>query len=191
MNPRASKKPTLYDQLIALPDGLTGEIINGQLRTQPRPAWPHILAASRLGAGIEGPYGRGRGGPGGWWIIDGPEVHFVLDQEVMVPDLAGWRQERMPAPPEGHKIQIVPDWVCEIFSPSTKSTDREEKMPLYAHYGVHFAWLVDPKTYTLEAYELVDAKWRPLDIFRDDDTVSAPPFDAIVIRLADLWVYPR
>ena len=187
MNPRTARKPSLYEQLIALPDGLTGEIINGQLRTQPRPAWPHGLAGSRLGADIEGPYGRGRGGPGGWWIIDEPEVHFVLDTEVTVPDIAGWRKERLPSPPEGHKIQVVPDWICEIFSPSTKSTGREEKMPLYARYRVRFAWLVDPKSHTLEAYELADAKWRPLGIFRDDDTVSVAPFDAIVIRLADLW----
>jgi len=79
----------------------------------------------------------------------------------------------MPAPPEGHKIQVVPDWICEIFSPSTKSTDREEKIPLYARYGVRFDWLAD-------------AKWRPLGIFRDDDMVSVAPFDAIVSRLADL-----
>jgi hypothetical protein len=65
--------------------------------------------------------------------------------------------------------------------------DREEKMPLYAHYGVGFAWLVDPKAQTLEAYELVDAAWSPLGTFRDDDMVSVAPFDAIVIRLADLW----
>jgi len=187
MNPQAARRPSLYDQLLALPEGLTGEIINGQLRAQPRLAWPHSLAGSRLGADIEGPYGRGRGGPGGWWIIDEPEVHFILDQEVMVPDIAGWRRERMPSPPQGHKIQVVPDWVCEIFSPSTKSTDREEKMPLYAHYGVRFAWLVDPKTLTLEAYELVDARWTPLGFFRDDDAVSVAPFDAIVIHLADLW----
>jgi Uma2 family endonuclease len=187
MNPQASKRRSLYDQLLALPNGLTGEIINGQLRTQPRPAWPHILAGSRLGADLEGPYGRGRGGPGGWWIIDEPEVHFVLDSEITVPDIAGWRKERMPSPPAGHKIEIVPDWVCEIFSPSTKSVDREEKMPLYAHYRVTFLWLVDPKTHTLEVYELIDDHWRPLGIFRDDDTVSAKPFDAIVIHLADLW----
>ena len=170
---------------MALPDELTGEIINGQLRAQPRPAWPHSLAGSRLGADIEGPYGRGRGGPGGWWIIDEPEVHFVLDTEVLVPDIAGWRKECMPSPPEGHKIQVVPDWVCEIFSPSTKSI--EEKMPLYARCGVRFAWLVDPKTHTFEAYELVDTAWRPLGFFRDDDLVSVAPFDAIVIRLTDLW----
>ncbi len=187
VKPQAGRKPSLYEQLMALPEGLTGEIINGQLRTQPRPAWPHILAGSRLGADIEGAYGRGRGGPGGWWIIDEPEVHFVLDTEVTVPDIAGWRQERMPSPPEGHKIQVVPDWICEIFSPSTKSTDREEKMPLYANYGVRFAWFVDPKTRTLEAYELKDAKWTVINVFRDDDMVSVAPFDAIVIRLSDLW----
>lgn len=187
MNPRTAKKPSLYEQLKALPEGLTGEIINGELRTQPRPAWPHSLAASRLGADIEGPYGRGRGGPGGWWIIDEPEVHFILDTEVTVPDIAGWRKERMPSPPQGHKIPIVPDWICEIFSPSTKSTDREEKMPLYARHGVRFAWLLDPDTHTLEAYELADSRWRPLGLYRDDDAVCVAPFDAIIIRLSDLW----
>ena len=104
-----------------------------------------------------------------------------------MPDIAGWRRDRMPSPPEGHKIQVVPDWICEMFSPSTKSTDREEKMPLYWRYGGRFAWLVDPKTRALEVYELADAKWRPLGLFRDDHTVSIAPFDAIVIRLADLW----
>lgn len=173
---------------MALPAGLTGEIINGQLRTQPRPAWPHILASSRLAVDIEGPYGRGRGGgPGGWWIVFEPEIHFVLDTEVTVPDIAGWRKERLPSPPQGHKIQVVPDWVCEVFSPSTKSTDREEKMPLYARYGVRFAWLVDPKTHTLEAYKLIDEKWESLGIFRDDDTACVEPFDQIVIYLSDLW----
>lgn len=187
MSPQTERKPTLYEQLLTLPEGLTCEIINGQIRTQPRPAWSHCLAGSRLGADIEGPYSRGRGGPGGWWVVDEPEVHFILDTEVIVPDIAGWRKEHMPSPPEGHKIQIVPDWVCEILSPSTKSTDREEKMPLYAHYGVPFAWLVDPKTRTLEAYQLVDSKWQPLGLFRDDDMVSVLPFDAITIHLMDLW----
>lgn len=187
MNPQAAKKPSLYEQLMALPEGLTGEIINGQLRAHPRPAWPQSLAVSRLGADIEGPYGRGRGGPGGWWIIDEPEIHFILDTEVTVPDIAGWRKDRMPSPPDGHKVQVVPDWVCEIFSPSTKSTDREEKMPLYERHGVRFASLVDPNTRTLEAYQLIDAKWSPLGTFRDDDAVSVAPFDAITIHLADLW----
>ena len=187
MGSQVFKKPSLYDQLLILPEGLRGEIIKGQLRTQPRPAWPHALASSRLGSDIEGPYGRGRGGPGGWWIIDEPEVHFVLDIEVAVPDIAGWRRERMPIPPEGHKIQVVPDWVCEVLSPSTKSMDREEKMPLYADYGVSYAWLVDPKVHTLETYQLIQGKWASLGLFRDDDLVSVAPFAAITLCLVDLW----
>jgi Uma2 family endonuclease len=180
-------EPSLYESLAALPEGLTGEIINGQIHTQPRPAWPHALASSRLGSDIEGPYGRGRGGPGGWWIIFQPEIHFTLDIEVTVSDLAGWRRERMPIPPDSHKIQVVPDWVCEIFSPATKSKDREVKMPLYARYGVQFAWLVDPKLHRLEAFKLHDGSWNALGTFRDNDRVSVEPFDAITIVLSDLW----
>jgi len=187
VNQPFANKPSLYEQLLTLPEGLTGEIFNGQLRTQPRPAWPHSLAGSRLGADLEVAYGRGRGGPGGWWIVFKPEVHFVLDTVVLVPDIAGWRRERMLTPPEGHKIQVIPDWICEIFSLSTKSTDREEKMPLYARYGVRFAWLVDPRTHSLEAYALADGNWSPLGFFRDDDRVSVAPFAEIVIYLAELW----
>jgi Uma2 family endonuclease len=153
-----ARTPYLYEQLESLPEGLIGEIINGQLRSQPRPAWRHSLAGSGLGADIEAPYGRGRGCPGGWWVVDEPEVHFLLDREVTVPDIAGWRKERMPSPPEGHKDQTVPDWVCEIFSPSIKSTDCEKKMPLYAHYGVQFAWLIDPKTQAPDACQLAEGK---------------------------------
>ena len=93
-----------------------GEIINGVLHAHPRPAGPHALAGSRLGADIEGPYSRGKGGPGGWWIIDEPEVHFIRDTEVAVPDIAGWRKQRMPQVPEDHRFEIVPDWICEILS---------------------------------------------------------------------------
>jgi Uma2 family endonuclease len=187
MTSQTAARLDLYEQLLALPEGLTGEIINGQLRAHPRPRWGHALAASRLGADLEAPYGRGRGGPGGWWIIDEPEVHLALDREVVVPDLAGWRREHMPSPPEGHKIEVVPDWICEVLSPATKSSDREEKMPLYARYGVAYAWLVDPKARTLEAYHLVEDRWGPLGLYRDDDRVAVAPFEAVTLHLAELW----
>ncbi len=188
MTAQAAHKLSLYEQLCALPEGIRGEIVNGQLYTQPRPTGPHALASSRLGTDIEGPYSRGRGGPGGWWIIDEPEVHFIRDHEVMVPDLAGWREMRMPRLPDGHRFEVVPDWVCEVLSPSTKRTDREEKMPVYASFGVGYAWLVDPKTHTLEAYVSAHGSWLPLGIFRDDELIRVAPFDTIVIHLADLWV---
>lgn len=188
MSARSSNQPTRYDQLLALPEGLTGEIINGQLHTQPRPAWPHAVAGSRLGADLETTYGRGRGGPGGWWIIDEPEVHFVLDREVTVPDIAGWRRERLPEPPSGHKVAVVPDWICEIQSPTTRRIDREEKMPLYGRHGVAYAWLVDPQAQTLEAYKADGSTWHLLEVFRGDDPVMIAPFEAVTLQLADLWV---
>ncbi|MGH8497257.1 MAG: Uma2 family endonuclease [Methylococcales bacterium] len=187
MNASLTFKPSLYDALLALPKGLTGEILQGRLYSHPRPSWAHGLAGSRLGADIEGPYGRGRGGPGGWWIIDEPEVHLILDREVVVPDIAGWRKEHLPLPPQGHKVQVVPDWVCEILSASTSKTDRDVKMPLYAQFGVQYAWLVDPAAHRLEAYDLIDSKWRLLALFRADDRVSIAPFDSIQIRLEELW----
>jgi Uma2 family endonuclease len=117
-----------YDQLLNLPEHLVGEIIGGQLHTQPRPAGPHALASSSIGGELYSPFQKGRGGPGGWWIIDEPEIHFVRDVEVLVPELAGWRRERMPSLPLDHRFEVVPDWVCEVLSPSTHKKDRILKM---------------------------------------------------------------
>ena len=152
-------KSSLYEQLLALPDHVTGEILNGELYTQARPAGRHGVSAIALGADLAAPFGFGRGGPGGWWIIPEPEVHFIRDMEVAVPDLTGWRRERMPSIPEGHRFEVVPDWVCEILSPSTAKKDRVVKLPLYARYGVAHVWLVDPAAQTLEAFELKENHW--------------------------------
>ena len=126
---------TLYEALEALPEGVTGEIIDGRLYATPRPSGRHGLATSNIGADLVNPYSRGRGGPGGWWIIDEPEVHFVRDVELAVPDLAGWRRRRMPSVPDDQRFEVVPDWVCEVASKSTASYDRNVKMPLYARHG--------------------------------------------------------
>ena len=178
---------SLYDQLIALPEGLTGEILNGQLHTQPRPSGPHTWVESALESELFAPFSRGRGGPGGWWILIEPEVHFVIDREICVPDIAGWRRERMPAIPEGHRFTVAPDWVCEILSPSTASKDREIKMPIYAHYGVNHIWLVDPKARTLDVFENREGEWVQCATYRDNDPVVAAPFEAVTIKLGDLW----
>lgn len=184
----AQETSTLYEQLQALPETLVGQIINGVLHTHPRPSGPHALAASRLGADIERPYGRGKQGPGGWWIIDGPEIHFVRDSEVVVPDIAGWRKTRMPDIPNDHRFEVVPDWICEIFSLSSAKLDRTEKMPLYANHKVGFLWLVDPSSRTLEAYELMNRRWSMIGVFKDEENVRVNPFDEIEIDLAELWV---
>ena len=184
----ARSRPTLYEQLEALPDGLTGEILDGQLHTQPRPTPRHLRAASRLDRVLGRQFDDGEDGPGGWWIFPEPELHFVRDLEVVVPDLAGWRRERMPQPPEGHRFTLVPDWVCEILSPSTESTDREIKLPIYARFGVPYAWLVDPRARTLEAYVLDGGTWRDIGRFSGVERVAVSPFDAAPLDLAGLWI---
>ena len=187
MHVRPRPRPSLYEQLEALPEGLTGEILDGQLYTQPRPAWPHVVAASGLGYELIGPFQRGRGGPGGWWIVDEPELHFIRDTEVDVPDLAGWRRERMINHPPVHRIEVVPDWICEVLSPSTESKDRKVKMPIYAKFGVPYAWLVDPVAQTLEAYALEGGASREIGRYAGAALVSVAPFAAVTINLDDLW----
>ena len=179
--------PDLYAELCALPEHVTGEIIGGRLYTQPRPAGPHSVSSSSLGAELYGPYQRGSGGPGGWWIIDEPEIHFSHDEEVCVPDIAGWRKERMPKIPRGHRFKIVPDWVCEVLSPSTAKKDRVVKMPVYAQYGVAYLWLVNPLEKTLEAFELREGCWTVIGLFQDEAKVNIAPFQELELSLGDLW----
>ena len=184
---RPAESLPLYDRLAALPEGLTGEILNGQLHAQPRPAGPHSRAESVLQIEIGGPFDSGKGGPGGWWILVEPEIHFVRDIEVCVPDLAGWRRTRMSGIPRDQRFQVVPDWVCEILSPSTESKDRQVKMPIYAHYGVGFAWLIDPLKQTLEAFSLEQEDWKPLGTWSGEASAEVPPFESVPLALGGLW----
>ena len=187
MNANLAYQPTLYDDLCDLPEGMTGEILSGQLHAMPRPSGRHGVVERGLSIDLGGPFDFGRGGPGGWWIIVEPEIHFVRDTEVAVPDLAGWRRERMPRVPDDHRFEVVPDWVCEILSPSTARKDRFIKLPIYAKYGVAHVWLVDPDAHTLEAYELRDGFWTLIATLQDDASVRVAPFDAIEFSQADLW----
>lgn len=185
--PATTARESLYAQLEVLPENVVGELINGRLHTHPRPAGPHAIAHSILNMDIGSAYQRGRGGPGGWWIITEPEIHFMVDQEVVVPEIAGWRRERMPKIPVHHRFTVSPDWVCEVLSPSTAKIDRIEKMPLYACYSVVFLWLVDPLAHTLEAFALDKKHWTMIGTYQDDAEVCVAPFPDITLQLADLW----
>lgn len=181
-----SHRDACYDDILALPEHLVGEILLGELHTHPRPAPRHARAYSALGYLIGGPFDGEIGGPGGWWIIDEPELH--LGPDILVPDLAGWRRERMPALPETAWLELAPDWACEILSPSTVRVDRAVKMPLYAREQVGHVWLVDPTVRTLEVYALQDDRhWLLLDNLKDDDDVRQPPFEAVAFSLEGLW----
>ena len=184
MGDPASRRAT-YEDLLAVPAHLVAEILNGALITHPRPAARHARAASRLGAELDGPFDRGRNGPGGWLLLDEPELH--LHGDVLVPDLAGWRRERMPELPDTAAFELAPDWVCEVLSPSTETADRAEKMPIYGREGVGHVWLVDPVARTLEVFRLEAARWVVLGTWRDDAWVRAAPFAELELELAGLW----
>jgi len=180
------KKPATYDDVLTAPEHLVAEIVDDELYTSPRPALPHALAASNLMVEIGGAFGFGRAGvPGGWVILAEPELHVV--GQVTVPDLAGWRRERMPAVPTAPFFDIPPDWLCEVVSPSTGALDRAKKMPHYARAGVSHVWLVDPTPKTLELYRLDGGGWRLVATHEGDTVVRAAPFEAVELDLTRLW----
>jgi Uma2 family endonuclease len=174
-----------YEDLLQVPEHLVAEILSGRLVTHPRPAPRHLRASSRLGNKLGAPFDEGEGGPGGWIILDEPELH--LGPNVLVPDLAGWRRERLPRLPDTAWFDLAPDWVCEVLSPSTARTDRAEKIPIYAAAGIGHVWLTDPALRTLEAFALHEGHWLLVGVREGSDTVSLPPFDAIAFDLATLW----
>lgn len=180
--------PATYADIEALPSNVVGEILFGQLVTHPRPAPKHSLAASALGSELFGPFHKGTNGPGGWYILDEPELH--LGDHVVVPDIAGWKRERMPRLPDTAAFNIAPDWVCECLSPSTQRHDKGAKRAIYATHAVEHMWYVDPPNRCLEVFRLSGVDWIASHTFFDDDPVTAPPFDAIAFSLANLWDDP-
>ena len=183
-----AKRNATYADLLALPDDVRGEIIYGALYVQPSPAPPHGSSHFSIAGELYGPFQKGRGGPGGWWFLIEPELH--LGPHVAQPDIAGWRQERMPALPSTAYVEVAPDWVCEVLSPSTEGLDRGAKRRLYATYGVGHLWLLHPVERYLEDSVLREGVWVHIDTFNDADEFRAPPFDAVAFRLADLWSIP-
>ena len=183
---RPAERLAEYRDLFDLPEHLIGEILHGQLITQPRPAPKHARASSILGGEMIAPYDQGRGGPGGWWILFEPELH--LGPHILVPDLAGWRRERLPVFPEEAYFSLAPDWVCEVLSPNTARVDRVVKMPIYANQGVRWLWLVEPDLRTLEVYRLHEGHWLLEGAWQEADEVCAAPFAEMAFPLAGLWV---
>jgi len=186
-NPLKLGRAATYEDLQALPEHLVGEILGGELYATPRPAFPHAHTTTILTGDLgpfQGPGGKGRG-PGGWRILFEPELHF--GKEVVVPDVAGWSLERMPVLPPVAYGELIPDWACEIASPSTVHIDRVRKMNLYAREGLRHLWLVDPLARVLEVYRLEEGRWVVVLTSGGDEKVRAEPFEEIELDLASWW----
>lgn len=185
----AAPRRATYGDLIAVPDHLVAEILDGELVTSPRPASPHAFASSGLLAAL---YGRfhgppgGASGPGGWWLLFEPELH--LGPDVLVPDIAGWRLERMPTVPDVAGFTLAPDWACEVISPGTGRIDRTRKMPIYAREGVRHLWLVDPLLRTIEVYRLEAGRWMVASTHGGAAPVHAEPFEAVALDMGRWWL---
>ena len=186
MTTKPLKKGATYDDLRDVPDHYVAEMFDGELYATPRPALPHAHAATVLGVKLGGPFHRH--GPGGWVILDEPELHFGND--VLVPDLAGWRRERVPRLPADAYMTLAPDWICEVLSASTETLDRGKKLRIYARERVAHAWLIDPLRQTLEVLSLESGGWTQLAAHEGYMKVRAPPFDAIELELGALWISP-
>jgi Uma2 family endonuclease len=181
------RRPATYADVMTASPEVVAELIDGTLYTSPRPTSLHARASSRLGALLDDPFDRrAGGGPGGWISLDEPELH--LAGNALVPDLGGWRRERMPQLPDVPAFTLAPDWVCEVLSPATAVLDRKRKMPRYAEAGVRHAWLIDPQVRSLEVYRLDGELWQLLVTFdEEDERVRAEPFDAVELDLRALW----
>ena len=179
------RRKATYEDVLAAPRHQVAEILFGVLELHPRPAGPHAVSASALGQELGPPFNRGRGGPGGWILLDEPELH--LGEHIVVPDLGGWRRERLPAVPNAPYFTLSPDWVCEVLSPSTARMDRTDKLTVYAEHRVGHTWLVDPLQRTLEVLRLEGDKWLIVGAFRDEAKVRAEPFEALELELGILW----
>lgn len=181
-----ARKPATYADLVALPPHVVGELVAGELHVSPRPAAAHALVSSALGEELGPPFKRGRGGPGGWMILDEPELHLAVD--VVVPDIAGWRRERMPETPLTPFFTLAPDWLAEVQSPSTAALDRGPKLRLYARERVAHVWIIEPVAQTLEVLRLDGETYRIVMVATGAERVRAEPFDAIELDLSILWM---
>jgi Uma2 family endonuclease len=184
-----ARRDANYADLETVPDHLVAEILGGELVTHPRPAPKHSVSAGSLADELISPFQKSRGGPGGWLFMPEPELH--LGRDVVVPDLAAWRVERLPELPLTAWIETPPDWLCEVLSPSTERHDRNIKLKIYARTGIPHIWYVEPRTRTLEVFELKERKWLLFGTFQDAEPVTAPPFLELTFDLSVLWPYDK
>ena len=184
-NTRVGRSSASLADLESLPDTVVGEILDGTLYMHPRPPPRHVHFGGRLSRELQGSFELGQGGPGGWWILIEPGIQVEGSSEF-VPDMAGWRRERLPSLPED-RLTVVPDWICEILSPSTRAYDQRTKRPFYARIGVRHLWFVDLEARTLTVSEFLNGRWLEVGVYGEGNVLRAPPFESMEFDLDALW----
>jgi Uma2 family endonuclease len=189
MSVAAKLSPATTADLLAIPEEERfHEVIDGGLVRKAMPSGLHGLGQSQVAAQVGGPYNRRPGGrePGGWWILT--EVEIELSQsDVYRPDVAGWRRERMPRPPEGSPLTLRPDWVCEVLSRSHARSDLVKKMRGYHRAGVPHYWIVDPDRETLTVYRWTVDGYLAALLAEPGEHVRAEPFGEVELDVGALF----
>jgi Uma2 family endonuclease len=175
----------LYEEILHLPEGMTGEILEeGVVRVMSRPGKRHRRAALGCLEALRDANANLRGT--GWWIEVETEIRFPQGR-LAVPDLAGWRVERVPDLPDENPLTVLPDWCCEILSPRTARDDKRLKLPLFARSGVPWTWLVDPVLRLVEVYQTLDGLPALVTTAQEDERRVLPPFE-LEISLEGWWL---
>lgn len=182
----ARKTCATYQDVLDAPEHMIAELVAGDLYLQPRPAARHVRSASRIGGLLSAPFEFGRGGPGGWTILDEPELH--LGEDVLVPDLAGWRSEAASELDwEIAYFEVAPQWVCEVLSPSTARHDRILKLDVYHANRIDWAWLVDPSQQSVEVFSWSESGWLRTQTAVGRAPAALEPFGALPLELDLVW----
>lgn len=184
-----ARKQATYDDLLAYPEGEHVELHAGHVVVHPGGLPEHGRVLSGLARFIGGPFDDDLDGPAAWWILPQLDIRFNA-HDVTRPDLAGWRRTRLPSPAGLRPIDGVPDWICEVLSPSNARHDRVDKQQLYARHGVPHDWLIDPDERTLEAYALDGGRWSVVGTHDHTALARIPPFDAVELPVGRLF-FPR
>lgn len=165
----------LYEQIRELPQGVTGEILTPNVvKTMSRPGKRHRRSALQCSDALRS-LNQNLGGTG-WWIEVEAEVRLP-NNRLVVPDLVGYRVERVPELPDENPLTILPDWVCEVLSPSTEKDDLFIKRPLYAQCGISWIWIVDPAKHILEVYETLNGRPALTAVAQENERIVLPPFE--------------
>lgn len=184
--PAPAKKPATYADLLAHPGDERVEVLAGELVVQPSPTPAHQSTLGEIYAELRNPFQRGRGGPGGWWLIQDVDVEFG-PHDICRPDISGWRTESLPVFPGERPIRQRPDWLCEGLSPRTALRDQGEKRAIYQRAEVPWYWLVDPLNRTLSVLRLVSEGYLVERVVGDQGQAGLPPFDAAPIDLSSIF----
>jgi Uma2 family endonuclease len=181
-----AKKLATYADLVALPEEARGEIIAGELVLEPSPTPTHQSAVGELYAELRNPFQRGRGGPGGWWLIQDVDVEFGT-HDICRPDITGWRKESVPVFPAARPVRHRPDWICEALSPGTALRDQSDKRAIYQRGKVPWYWLLDPSNRTLTVLRLIEDGYVVERVAGDQGTAALPPFEGAAIDLSSIF----